>query len=42
MYLWKAVDQDYEVVVVFLQKRRNGAAGEYQRFDLCASGHWLK
>ncbi len=27
-YLWRAVDQDGEVVDVFLQKRRNGAAGK--------------
>ena len=27
-YLWRAVDQDGEVVDVFLQVRRDGAAGE--------------
>ncbi|MEH6519354.1 MAG: DDE-type integrase/transposase/recombinase [Halioglobus sp.] len=28
-YLWRAVDQDGEVVDVFLQARRDGAAGLY-------------
>jgi putative transposase len=27
-YLWRAVDQDGEVIDVFLQKRRNGAAAK--------------
>ena len=27
-YLWRAVDQDGEIVDVFLQTRRNGAAAK--------------
>jgi putative transposase len=36
-YLWRAVDQDGEVVDVYLQARRDGAAAK--RFSSACSGH---
>jgi putative transposase len=42
-YLWRAVDQDGEVVDVYLQKRRDGAAAKrfFKRLAL-QENSWIK
>ncbi len=40
-YLWRAVDQDAEVVYVYLQRKRDGAAAKrYRDLRISAFSEW--
>jgi putative transposase len=39
-YLWRAVDRDGDVVDVYLQARRDGAAGTTRQLSAFSKGHY--